>query len=126
MVVGSKMTAMGGSHAGRPLPIAIGKQAYGPEVKELERQWREIAKNHKGDDHYGQWVNAAKSGDVNATGSKFDYSVPFTQSILLACIALRFPGQELQWDDSKKAFSNHSEANQWLSFQPRKGFDLSV
>lgn len=126
LVVGSKMTALGGSHAGRPLPIAVGNEYKKDEVKELEKHYRAESKNLKGDNHYGQWVHAAKAGDLNKCGSKFDYSVPFTQSLLLGCIALRFPGQELKWDDSKKQFSNNSEANQWLQITPRKGFSLSL
>ena len=126
MVVGSKMTAMGGSHASRPLPIALTGQDFGDHVKDAEKHWRAESKKHNGDNHYGQWLHAAKAGDVNAPGSKFDYAVPFTQSILLGCIALRFPGQELVWDDKKAQFTNFNDANQWLSFQPRKGYSLSL
>jgi predicted dehydrogenase len=126
MVVGSKMTVMGGSHASRPLPIALAGQDFGPAVKDAEKHWRAESKKHKGDNHYGQWIAAAKAGDPNAPGSKFDYAVPFTQSILLGCLALRFPGEELVWDDKKQQFSNHSEANKWLAAEPRKGYSLSL
>lgn len=126
MVIGSKMTALGGSHAARPRPIALGGEPYGPAVKDLERHWRAEAKKFKGVDHHGQWVEAAKAGDRNAPGSKFDYAAPFTQALLASCIALRYPGQELKWDHAKSQFANHSEANQWLSIAPRKGFELSV
>ena len=127
MVVGSKMTAMGASHAARPRPIALGKEAYNKEnVKEVEKFWRDEAREFKRDNHYGQWIEAAKSGKPNAPGSSFDYSVPFTQAILLGCIALRFPGLELKWDDKKKQFSNSLEANQYLGFQARKGFSITL
>jgi hypothetical protein len=126
MVVGSKMTALGGSHAARPRPIAIGKEPYSSAVKDAEKAWRVEAKKLKGDNHYGQWIEAAKAAKPNAPGSSFEYAVPFTQSILLGCIALRFPGEELHWDDDKKQFSNHSEANKWLSFEARNGFDITV
>ncbi|MCM8540959.1 MAG: Gfo/Idh/MocA family oxidoreductase [Lentisphaeraceae bacterium] len=126
LVVGSKMSAMGGSHAGRPLPVAIGKDYKKDELKELEKHYRTASKSLKKDNHYGQWVTAAKAGDLNMCGSKFDYSVPFTQSLLLACIALRYPGQELNFDTAKKQFSNNSDANQWLQIKPRDGFSLSL
>jgi hypothetical protein len=49
-----------------------------------------------------------------------------TQAILLGCIALRFPGQELHWDNAQRRFSNLPEANEWLTVKPRKGYDLRV
>lgn len=126
MVVGSKMTCMGGSHAGRPRPIAIGKDEYSSAVKDAERHWRAEAKKFKGHNHYGEWIQACKDGKPNAPGSSFDYSVPFTQAILLGCIALRFPGVELKWDNKKEQFSNHSEANEWLAATARDGFSVKA
>jgi predicted dehydrogenase len=126
LIVGSKMTAKGGSHASPPIPIALGQQEYGPAVKDVEREWREVQKTLSGVNHYGSWIEAATSGDSTKAGSQFEYAVPMTQAILLGCIALRFPGQELHWDNARRQFSNLPEANQWLTFKPRKGYDLSV
>ncbi|MCM8535121.1 MAG: Gfo/Idh/MocA family oxidoreductase [Lentisphaeraceae bacterium] len=126
MIEGSKISAMGGLCAGRPRPISIGEQDYGKHVKEHERHWRAEAKKHKDDDNYGLWVEAAKAGNPDGPGAKFDYSAPFTQAILLGCLALRFPGQELKWDHAKSQFSNSEEANQYLSFQARKGFNITL
>ena len=126
LIVGSKMTAAGGSHASPPLPIALGDQAYGPAVKDAERLWREESKKLEGCDHYGQWVEAAKANDPSKPGSNFEYAVPMTQAILLGCIALRFPGKELKWDADKRQFSNLPEANQWLASKQRAGYALSV
>lgn len=126
IIEGSKMTAMGGMCAGRPRPIAIGDKEYGSHVKELERHWRSEAKKHKDDDNYGLWVEAAKANNPDGPGAKFDYSAPFTQAILLGCIALKFPGQELEWDQKAMRFSNSDEANSWLSFQARKGFEITL
>jgi len=126
MIVGSKMTAMGGSHAAPPMPIALGKEAYGPAVKDAERVWREELKQTQGCNHYGQWVEACKAHDMAKPGSNFEYSVPMTQTLLLGCIALRFPGVELKWDNAKRQFSNHAEANRWLASKQRAGYVLSV
>jgi len=125
MVVGSKLTAVGGSHAGTPHVIAVGDKVDGPTVKDADKHWQEVHKTLKGTDHYGQWVKAGLAKDREATKSNFDYAAPFTQGILLGCIALRFPGQELLWDNEKKQFSNFPEANQWLSFKPREGYNLN-
>lgn len=126
MVIGSKMTAIGGSHAAPPVPMALTGQPYGPAVKEAEAYWRGEMKKLEGCDHYHQWVRAAEARDRVKCGSKFEYSVPMTQAILLGCIALRFPGQELRWNHSKRKFSNFPEANRWLNFTPRAGYDLSL
>ncbi len=126
MIVGSKMTAVGGSHAAPPLPVALGKEPYGPAVKDAEREWREIGKQLKGCDHHRQWVEACMAHDAKKPGSNFEYAAPMTQAILLGCAALRFPGQELKWDNAKGKFSNHAEANRWLSSTARAGFELKV
>jgi predicted dehydrogenase len=126
MIVGSELSAMGGSHASPPRVISLTGQEYGPEVKEAEKHWREKGKPLQGTNHYGQWIEAAKAGDQAMPGSSFDYSVPFTQAILLGCLALRFPDQELVWDDQKKQFANNEEANQWLSSEARDGFSVTL
>ena len=126
MIVGSKMTAMGGSHASPPRPIAIGGKEFGEPVKAAEREWREELKKTKGCDHYKQWVDACKAADPKMCGSNFEYAVPMTQAILLGCLALRFPRQELKWDAKKRCFSNHDEANGWLSSKTRAGFALKA
>jgi predicted dehydrogenase len=124
MVVGSKLTAMGGSHAGAPHVVAVGESHDDAAVKEAEAHWQGEQKKLKGTDHYAQWVRAAEAKDMTACGSGFEYSVPFTQAILIGCIAIRYPGQELKWDAEKRRFSNHEEANQWLTFEPRKGYSI--
>jgi len=124
MVVGSKMTAMGGSHAGAPHVVAVGENHDDAGVKEAEARWQAEQKKLKGTDHYAQWVRAAEAKDPAACGSGFEYAVPFTQAILIGCIAIRYPGQELKWDAEKRRFSNFEEANQWLTFEPRKGYSI--
>ena len=126
LIVGSKMTAMGGSHASPPMPIALGKEAYSPAVKDAERVWREELKKTQGCNHYGQWVEACMAGDLKKPGSNFEYSAPMTQVLLLGCIALRFPGTELKWDARRARFTNHAEANRWLASAQRDGFKLRV
>ena len=126
MVVGSKMTAMGGSHAGTPHVVAVGETTNETAIKEAEAHWQGVHKTLKGTDHYGQWVRAAEAKDPAAPGSRFDYAAPFTQAILIGCIATRYPGQELKWDAEKRRFSNFDEANQWLTFEPRKGYSIET
>ena len=126
MVVGSKLTAVGGSHAGEPHVIGVGEKADAAGVKEAEAHWQGVKKTLKGTNHYAQWVKAAEAGDAKTPGSRFEYAVPFTQAILLGCVALRFPGQELKWDAEKRQFSNLPEANEWLTFKPREGYSIDA
>jgi predicted dehydrogenase len=125
MVIGSKLTALGGSHAGTPHVVAVGDKTEESAIKDADKHWQDVHKTLRGVDHYAQWVHAAEAKDREAPKSNFEYAVPFTQGILLGCIALRFPGQELLWDNEKKQFSNFAEANQWLSFKPREGYNLN-
>jgi predicted dehydrogenase len=126
MITGSKMTAKGASHASAPYPIALGGKPYSQAIKEVESHWRAELKKLEDNDHYGLWVEAAKAGQPSKPGSNFSYSAPMTQAILLGCIALRFPGRDLHWDNDKRQFSNLPEANQWLTFKPREGYSLSL
>jgi predicted dehydrogenase len=126
MIVGSKMTAVGGSHAAPPVPMALAGQEYGPAIKEVESHWRGELKKLEGCDHYHQWLRAAEASEPARPGSKFQYAAPMTQAILLGCLALRFPGQELNWDSQKRCFTNFAPANQWLASKPRPGFSLEM
>jgi hypothetical protein len=117
---------MGGSHAGTPSPIGVGT-TYDPEaIKREGARWKNEHKKLKGTDHHRQWVEAALKGDPKAPGSNFEYSAPMSASLALGAIALRFPDTELKWDDKARKFTNHSEANKWVTIDPRKGYDLNV
>jgi predicted dehydrogenase len=72
--------------------------------------------------HWHAWVD-------NCLGKKTELRTPFkdavriTEATLLAVKATRFPGQELRWDKSKLAFTNHPEAtNTIVKRQYRDGF----
>ena len=125
LVIGTKLSAMGGSHASPPRVVAVGDKFDGDALKEADKHWEEVHKTVKGVNHYGEWVKAAEANEVATPKSNFEYAAPFTQGILLGCVALRFPGQELKWDNEKKKFSNFEDANQWLSFKPREGYNLN-
>jgi predicted dehydrogenase len=126
IIVGSEMSAMGGSHAGAPRPIAIGSTYDQEAIGKAEAQWREELGKLPNGNHYSEWVEAASKGDVKAPGSNFEYAAPMSASLALAAIALRFPGKELLWDDKARKFTNHEEANKWIHIDPREGYDLSV
>ena len=72
--------------------------------------------------HHWDWLDAIRKG--RAAGSSFDYGGRLTELALLGVIAVRFPGQTLQWDAEKARFTNCSEANEQINPPYRKGWKL--
>lgn len=78
--------------------------------------------------HREEWINACKGGDP--AGSNFDWSGPLTETVLLGNIALRpelrekLSYQTLDFDPDGFGFPDMPEANQFLHYEYRKGWDL--
>lgn len=70
--------------------------------------------------HYHDFVNACLGGEQ--TTSHFAQSGPMTEAILLGTVAIRVPGQLLEWDAEKMEFPNYPEAEQYLDREYRKGW----
>ena len=117
---------MGGSHAGTPRPVAVGAKFDKDAIARESARWQGEHRKLKGTDHHREWVEAAKKGDINAPGSNFMYAAPMSAALALGAVALRFPGEELKWDDQTGKFTNHEEANKWVTIDPREGYDLKV
>jgi hypothetical protein len=43
---------------------------------------------------------------------------------MLGVIALKFPGQKLEWDAAQMRFTNNSEANQFVAPPARPGWEI--
>lgn len=86
--------------------------------------------------HYVQWVNACIAGyGKNKLSSSFDYAGPLTESILMGNLAIRswmmksaegkFTGRKkLIWDAINMKITNFEEANQFVTKEYRKGWEL--
>jgi hypothetical protein len=72
--------------------------------------------------HAWDWIEAIRTG--RPAGSNFDYGGPLTQVALLGLIAIRFPGQTLNWDDPAMRFTNNEAANAYLRSSYRSGWSL--
>jgi predicted dehydrogenase len=70
--------------------------------------------------HYHHFVDACLGGEK--TESNFAQSGPMTEAILLGTVAIRVPGQVLQWDPKKMKFTNYPEAGKYLRRKYRKGW----
>jgi hypothetical protein len=67
------------------------------------------------------WCTAIKAG--KQAPCHFGYAGPFTEAYLLGNIALR-AGHRVEWDPHAFRITNCREANQYLTREYRKGWDL--
>ena len=56
----------------------------------------------------------------------FDYAGPFTESVLLGNVALRYPGVRLMWDAPNMKITNMPDADQFVNHNYRAGWSLST
>ncbi len=75
-----------------------------------------------GNDHYLQFVEACRGN--GKTSAPFDYSGPLTESVLLGCLATRFPMTTLEWDAANLKVVNVAEANAFVRRRYRKGWEV--
>ena len=75
-----------------------------------------------GRDHYHDWIDGCILEEQPSDG--FEYGGLLTETIQLANIAIRFPGETLKWDAEAMRFTSHEEANRWVSREYREGWDL--
>ncbi|HNW06755.1 MAG TPA: Gfo/Idh/MocA family oxidoreductase [Verrucomicrobiota bacterium] len=74
-------------------------------------------------DHYHHFVDACLGGEK--TESHFAQSGPMTEAILLGTVAIRVPGQKLEWNSSRLKITNHREANRYLQRRYREGWRVA-
>ena len=74
-----------------------------------------------GRDHYLQFVEAVRGN--GKTSAPFDYAGPLTETVLLGCLATRFPKTPLKWD-AKNMQMDVKEANEFVRPHYRKGWEV--
>src|SRR5690554_459267 len=78
--------------------------------------------------HRQEWILACKGGDP--AGSNFDWAGPLTETVLLGNIALRpelrekMSFQSLNFDPEKLSFPTMPEADRFLHYEYRNGWEL--
>lgn len=72
--------------------------------------------------HYHHFVDACL-GETK-TESHFAQSGPMTEAILLGTVAIRVPGQLLEWDSESMKFPNYPAAEKYLMRYYRKGWEV--
>lgn len=73
--------------------------------------------------HYHHFVDACLGGEKNE--AHFAQTGPMTEAILLASIALRHPGQRLEWDSAAMKIPNFPESERFLRRQYREGWRVA-
>lgn len=74
--------------------------------------------------HYHQFIDAVLGKDDGHTHSPFSYAAKSTEMVLMGTIALRFPGQKLNWDAGKMSFPEVPAANKFVKREYRKGWEI--
>jgi hypothetical protein len=74
--------------------------------------------------HEQDWITACKGGC--AACSNFDYSGPFTETVVMGNLAIRNPGNKLLWDGENMKVTNDEEANEYVKPQYRDGWSLEM
>jgi predicted dehydrogenase len=135
IMIGSKGIMICGTYGRVPKVFIKGKQV--PEADLPKEKIARVIGNADG--HQTQWVNAIKAGFGNAPlSSSFDYSGPFTESVLMGNLAIRsymmregegnkttYPGRKkLLWDGANLRITNFEPANQFVKREYREGWTL--
>jgi hypothetical protein len=72
--------------------------------------------------HYHHFADACL-GEAK-TESHFAQTGPMTEASLLGTVAIRTPGQKLEWDAANMKFPNHPAAEQYLRREYREGWGV--
>ena len=75
--------------------------------------------------HYREFIEAVQANDPARCGSRLAYAAPLTEALLIGCIALRYPGEELRFDPKAMKFTNKPEANEFLKAPKRGDWDFA-
>ena len=72
--------------------------------------------------HHKEWLLACRTG--SPTRSNFDFAGPLTEALLLGMVCVRNGGGKLNWDSANLKITNDPEANRFLHYEYRKGWEL--
>ncbi len=125
LVHGKDVVTLGGSHASSPTVCAHGGHPFNDDTRAAARKAREIVRRARLPQHYKEFVEAARDGRADAPHSRLSYAAPFTQALLIGCIALRFPGESLKFSPERRQFTNKPEANEFLRLRERESYSFA-
>lgn len=112
LFVGEKGKILNGDGSIRIIPEAKMKE-YTPPPKTLPR----IETSHE-----QHWIACCKEN--RTPSSHFLYAAQLTETVLLGNIALKFPGERLEYDPESLTIKNNPEATAYINQPYRKGWSL--
>lgn len=72
--------------------------------------------------HHKEWLLACRTG--SPTRSNFDFAGPLTEAVLLGMVCVRNGGDLLHWDSTNLKVTNDADANRFLHYEYRPGWEL--
>jgi len=117
IVYGKKGAIVHGSHGAAN--VRIGSEALAKDFKKPEPSIPRVRKN----DHHNDWLDSIAAGK-KAGSDIATYGGPLTEVALLGAIAIRFPGETLEWDAKAMKVTNIAEANKLVAPEYRDGWTL--
>jgi predicted dehydrogenase len=114
LFVGDKGKILCGGWSGGPRIIPESK------MKEYKRP-AETLKRSIG--HHKEWIQACKDNKPADAMAGFDYSGPFTESLLVGALAVRL-GKRIDWDSKNMRATNAPEADKYINKEYRSGWAI--
>ncbi len=116
LFIGTKGFATAGEYGGKARLLPDSRmEEYEPPPETIPRIPRQ--------NPYQDWIKACKGGEPAC--SNFDYAGPFTEWVVMGNLALHYD-QKLEWDAKNMRVTNLPEANQRITRDYRKGWDLGI
>jgi len=77
------------------------------------------------EDPHLEWYDAIQ-GKIDQAESHFGQSGPFTETVLLGCLAQRVPDTKLEWDAENLQVKGRPDLAKWIKRDYRPGWELKV
>jgi predicted dehydrogenase len=117
ILIGNKGMIVHGSHGAGSCHLVPDKLMDQYAGKNMPAQKIPRVKGHAWD-----WIEAIRTG--RQAGSNFGYGGPLTELAMIGLIAIRFPGEKLQWDAPGMRFTNSTAASALVRSKYRSGWKV--
>lgn len=77
------------------------------------------------DDNYKQWLDAIE-GRTERGQSDFAYAGPFSETVLLGCLAQRHPGETIRWNAEEMKVADRPDLDGLIRRDYRPGWEVEV
>ena len=125
LFIGTKGAMLAAGDYGDRITLLPGDKFEGNYKQHAPKAWLPRHKGGSNDQNQtNEWIAAIKANKPELAMSNFEYSAYFTEIILLGNLAMRVPGEKVDWDGPSMRSPNNAKANQYVKMDYRKGWDL--